>query len=882
MVDRQRLVHRAREQLGPAHVDADRAPARWHAVTIWIRARRPERSPLHPLPRPSPRAQSAAAGGGGRRAGARARAATRAGPAVAAPAGARPPAHLAPGPQVGGAGPPRLDPALGRAVRDQRPDRARQPAELGRRRPHLGRQHALLGRQRPHPRHRPAPARRPGVQGARLQLQRRRQPQRHDHAVADRRRGLPPPLDPARHAGVDPRLRPDQDQRRLRLRRPGAGHQDGRGVHRAEDQPRDHRQPGRLPAVHRRDRRDRREDRPRVLRHKRGGPQRRLLALPEPRRAPPERNPGAHLRPYARKQVQPRRQRPHPRPAPAADPQRDQVQAALPLHLPPPPPRLLGRTQGAAHRHGRPHAPEPVHRLRARRVRPRPRAQGLTDPRLLGSVRVAPGRAQRRGSAGRRMRAAPLGACRALLAGGAAIAAASAIALPSAARGAGRPVRAAGTVRAAATVRALPTRSGRPAGTASRPRVVPLLFRAPRPATLGRRSSRSAEGTRTAGPAPSAPAAGVFGATLDQPGLSAAGELSLVSPPGVTPPDSTGAIGPTAYIEIVNSQIAIWSRADLTTMVASSGLDSFTGGTSTCDPQIRFDPQSGRWFYSALRCDMTPNQNQLYVGWSKTADPTTLGPSDWCTYTIPTTPSTSLDDYDKLGIDGGHVIIGANLFTASSLQFQTAQILVAAKPPAGTITSCGPAPVFTVFGSPSSPLRTSIGNLAFTPEPATVSDGTWAAGYVVAADFDDPQDVSGSHLMLWRVGDSGPHPSLTAAGDVPVSPFSAPARGVAQPSGGDPIDPLDGRLTQAVMSLDPNVSGATEAIWTQHTVDDGSGGTEVRWYEVVPSTLGEHAHGTVTSPAGFAFNGAIAPTLSGGAVIDFNTGGSSQKVDVED
>jgi len=479
------------------------------------------------------------------------------------------------------------------------------------------------------------------------------------------------------------------------------------------------------------------------------------------------------------------------------------------------------------------------------------------------------------------MRAAPLGACRALLAGGAAIAAASAIALPSAARGAGRPVRAAGTVRAAATVRALPTRSGRPAGTASRPRVVPLLFRAPRPATLGRRSSRSAEGTRTAGPAPSAPAAGVFGATLDQPGLSAAGELSLVSPPGVTPPDSTGAIGPTAYIEIVNSQIAIWSRADLTTMVASSGLDSFTGGTSTCDPQIRFDPQSGRWFYSALRCDMTPNQNQLYVGWSKTADPTTLGPSDWCTYTIPTTPSTSLDDYDKLGIDGGHVIIGANLFTASSLQFQTAQILVAAKPPAGTITSCGPAPVFTVFGSPSSPLRTSIGNLAFTPEPATVSDGTWAAGYVVAADFDDPQDVSGSHLMLWRVGDSGPHPSLTAAGDVPVSPFSAPARGVAQPSGGDPIDPLDGRLTQAVMSLDPNVSGATEAIWTQHTVDDGSGGTEVRWYEVVPSTLGEHAHGTVTSPAGFAFNGAIAPTLSGGAVIDFNTGGSSQKVDVE-
>ena len=51
-----------------------------------------------------------------------------------------------------------------------------------------------------------------------------------------------------------------------------------RAVHRGQDQPPDHRQPGRLPEVHRRDRRHRRHDRPGLLRHQRRNAERRLLA----------------------------------------------------------------------------------------------------------------------------------------------------------------------------------------------------------------------------------------------------------------------------------------------------------------------------------------------------------------------------------------------------------------------------------------------------------------------------------------------------------------------------------------------------------------------------------------------------------------------------
>ena len=452
---------------------------------------------------------------------------------------------------------------------------------------------------------------------------------------------------------------------------------------------------------------------------------------------------------------------------------------------------------------------------------------------------------------------------------------------PAAADAAGR------RVRPSATVSAYPvTAQSTTSPAAAFPRAIPLL-------TRHRRSSRSRSRGRPSSPPKTSPAIGsrpsaaIFGGgSLNQPGLSAAGEFSIVGgQPGVTPPDSNGAVGPASYVEIVNSEIAIWSRTNLGTQIASRGLDAFTGGTTTCDPQIKFDPQSERWFYSALRCDTTADQNQLYVGWSKTSDPATLTAADWCAYAVATTPATSLDDYPKLGVDAGHIVIGANLYDATSQAFQTAQILVAPKPPAGPITTCGAGPSFTIFGSPGNALVTSAGNLAFTPEPATVSDGSSSAGYLTAADFDDSTgDVSGSHLMLWRVGDAGGVPTLTASGDVSVPSFSGPSQGVAQPGSTDRLDPLDGRLTQAVMAFDAGApSGGAEAIWTQHTIQSGGSSTLVRWYEVVPSTMTVRQRGDITSSAGFAFNGSIAPTLGGGAVIDYNTGGagSGKFADVE-
>ncbi len=375
------------------------------------------------------------------------------------------------------------------------------------------------------------------------------------------------------------------------------------------------------------------------------------------------------------------------------------------------------------------------------------------------------------------------------------------------------------------------------------------------------------------------PHTAVFGG-LNASGLSAAQQIAQLGAAGdVTPPDTTGAIGPAQYIEIVNSEIAIYDRTSLSLQGSPVGLDTFTGGTSPCDVQIKFDPQSGRWFYLALRCDGTTAANELYVGFSKAASPPDLTPASWCTYTVPSNPVTSIDDYPKLGVDAGHIIVGSNSFDATTGSFLTAHILAAPKPPPGTISSCGGPPTFTVFGSAAQPLRTSAGNAAFTPEPATVADGSASTGYIVAADFDDPADVAGSNLMVWHVADAGGGPNLMADGDIPVPSFSVPPS-VPQPGSPDPIDSLDARLTQAVAAADPRAAGA-QAVWTQHTISDGAGGSVVRWYEVIPSKLSVRQFGTVTDTAGFAFNGAIAPTLHGGAVINYNVGGPNQTVQVK-
>jgi hypothetical protein len=354
-----------------------------------------------------------------------------------------------------------------------------------------------------------------------------------------------------------------------------------------------------------------------------------------------------------------------------------------------------------------------------------------------------------------------------------------------------------------------------------------------------------------------APKTAVFG-TLNAPGLAATDNGF-----DVTPPDTTGAVGPSHYFEFVNETVRVYDRSNLST-VSTSGLPAFVGKSNddVFDPQVQWDPQSSRWYYLADDCTSSNcnRNNFIAFGYSKTSDPSDLV-NGWCRYTIGT--GRDFHDYPKLGHDNNHLIFGTNVYSPS---FNRAQVWSVPKPGAGS--TCATSLTATGF---------SLTSAVFTPVPANTSDSS-TAGYVVAANY--PGSGSASVVKAWHVGGTAASPTLTSDGSMSVTSYSIPAN-VPQPGTTNVLDSSDTRLTQAVAHADPDASGA-EAVWTQHTVAGPGGRSVVRWYELLPASLTVRQMGTISDATNYMFNGAISPATDGtSAAINYNAGGSSQLAQIK-
>jgi hypothetical protein len=198
------------------------------------------------------------------------------------------------------------------------------------------------------------------------------------------------------------------------------------------------------------------------------------------------------------------------------------------------------------------------------------------------------------------------------------------------------------------------------------------------------------------------PLAGFFN-NLNSPGLN-----NLT----VAPPDSTGAIGPSNYIEMVNQNIGVYDRS--LNLLASTDNGTFMGtgsSVSVSDPQIQWDGRGGRWFYAGL--GVSTGAKLLLFGWSKTSNPTDLA-NGWCRFGIPR--GKLLDDYPKLGHDDNFISIGVNVYDDSTgYTFITANVFAIPKPASGD-TSCTSGSA-TYFADAASVLHNTDGSVAFTPFP---------------------------------------------------------------------------------------------------------------------------------------------------------------------
>jgi subtilisin-like proprotein convertase family protein len=378
-------------------------------------------------------------------------------------------------------------------------------------------------------------------------------------------------------------------------------------------------------------------------------------------------------------------------------------------------------------------------------------------------------------------------------------------------------------------------------------------------AASGNKGGRPAEGDATTSPGPDTV---IAGGGLNLPGLT---------DPSGAPPDTTGAIGPNHYVELVNSRVAAYDRR--LNLIDFLPENTFFGAPndSVCDGQMMWDQTTRRFYYAGLDCD-GGSPNHLYYGWSKTNDPTDFN-LGWCKFQINT--AGNLEDYPKLGDDNTHLTIGDNVFVGNT--FTGVHVWAIPKPPGGTTCPAPPASVTPLAGVGTATPLTGV----VTPVPANITDGS-AAGYVVSAA--DPTGGPATNVHVYKIGVSSGNATFANLGDVTVNSFTFPAN-VPQPGGPpDVIDSLDARLTQAVGHKDPG-AGNKQTVWTQHTVCAGGttsacnsagGRGVVRWYEIVPEPLSLRQQGTVAKSPNWAFNGSISPAGNGStAALAFNVGGAS-------
>ena len=326
---------------------------------------------------------------------------------------------------------------------------------------------------------------------------------------------------------------------------------------------------------------------------------------------------------------------------------------------------------------------------------------------------------------------------------------------------------------------------------------------------------------------------------------------------GVTPPDTTGSIGPNRYIETVNTQYAIYIRTG--SLLNSGSLSALTGipgglfGYGLSDPQLMWDAKTQRFYYSAVYYDAFLSDNGLAVGWSKTATPASA--NDFCQYAI--SFGDELPDYPKLGDSSDFLVYGYNQFGFFGSTYDGSEFAAMNKPPAGS--ACAPPSAFAV--TESGVLANADGSLAATPVPANLVDDANGAGYVVA-DADVSETPSADFVSVYSVQTSGadadgrPIPAFSGPTNVPVPPYAMPAD-APQNGSSYVLDTLDGRFEAAVAAVDP-AHGNKLAVWTAHAVFGGAG-SEERWYELDPAAGALFQSGSATSSSLFVWNGAISP-----------------------
>ncbi|HEY3541184.1 MAG TPA: hypothetical protein VGK79_01470 [Gaiellaceae bacterium] len=314
---------------------------------------------------------------------------------------------------------------------------------------------------------------------------------------------------------------------------------------------------------------------------------------------------------------------------------------------------------------------------------------------------------------------------------------------------------------------------------------------------------------------------------------------------GCLPPDTNGAVGPTQYVQTVNSDFAVYSKATGQALRHATPIDALWSGTSSeCavhndgDPVALYDQYAGRWLISEFVAQPAAGESYAEcIAISTTGDATgtyNLYEFDWG-------PDMFLD-YPHFGIWPDGYYMSANEFPAGQETSAGAAAIVFER---SAMLAGQPARYVWFDESAANPVGGQyIGQL---PASADGSRQPPAGEPNVFAEVDDPSGVPptgtdpGFDLRLWKFHADWSNPSASTFGNngqpntvIPLAPFVRPqcvygyGDCALQKGGPQGLDALGDRL---MFRLAYRNFGDHESLVLNHTVkvDDRLG---IRWYEL--------------------------------------------------
>jgi hypothetical protein len=323
------------------------------------------------------------------------------------------------------------------------------------------------------------------------------------------------------------------------------------------------------------------------------------------------------------------------------------------------------------------------------------------------------------------------------------------------------------------------------------------------------------------------------------------------------PPDDNGAVGPSHYVQVVNTSFAVFSKTGtvlygpVPTNTIWSGFGGDCQTNNDGDATVVYDRLAGRWVVSQFSVSTTPYLMCFAV--STTGDPT--GSYRRYSYQF-----TSFPDYPKLGVWPDAYYVTLNRFGAGYLgpevcAYDRAKMLAGA----AATQKCYM-------------LSSNYGSLLPADLDGPTAPPAGSPNYLL--------EVGTSVLHLWKFHVdwvNSANSTLTGPATVPVDSFS-PACGsggvcVPQTETSQKLDSLGDRL---MYRLAYRNFGDHESLVTTHSVVAGSA-VGVRWYELrnPGGTPTVYQQGTYAPDSTYRWMASAAMDRNGGIAIGYSASSSS-------